>query len=231
MCGSHGVAKSWTQLSNSTELNENLLYSTGNCTQYSALWWPKWERNLKKRGYVYMVSWFITLLTDVCIVKVMVFSMVTYCCESWTIKKPESQRIDAFKLWCWRRFLWVPWTARRSNQSILKEINPKYYWKDWCWSWNSSIWPPDVKNWLNGKDPDAGKDWGQKKRASEDEMAGWHHQCNRHEFRQTPEDGEGQGSLACYSPCICKELYTAGWLNSNDIADSLCCTTETNTAL
>ena len=68
----------------------------------------------------------ITLLTKVCIVKAMVFPVVMYGCESWTIKKTECQRIDAFELWCWRRFLRVPWTAKRSNQSILKEINPEY---------------------------------------------------------------------------------------------------------
>ena len=66
----------------------------------------------------------ITLLTKVCLVKVMVFPVVMCGCESWTIKTAECQRIDAFELWCWRRLLRVPWTARRSNQSILKEINP-----------------------------------------------------------------------------------------------------------
>ena len=68
----------------------------------------------------------ITLLTRVCIVKAIVFQVVMYVCESWTIKKAELRRIDAFELWCWRRLLRVPWTARRSNQSILKEINPEY---------------------------------------------------------------------------------------------------------
>ena len=68
----------------------------------------------------------ITLSTKVCIVKAMVFPVVTYSCESWTVKKAEHQRIDAFKLWCWRRLLKVPWTARRSTQSILREINPEY---------------------------------------------------------------------------------------------------------
>ena len=68
----------------------------------------------------------ITLLTKVCLVKAMVFPVVTYGCESWTIKKAEHQRIDAFALWCWRRLLSVPWTSRRSNKSILKEINPEY---------------------------------------------------------------------------------------------------------
>ena len=68
----------------------------------------------------------ITLLTKVCLVKAMVFPVVMYGCESWTIKKAEHQRIDAFELWCWRRLLRVPWTSRRSNQSILKEICPEY---------------------------------------------------------------------------------------------------------
>ena len=68
----------------------------------------------------------ITLLTKICIIKAMVFPVVTYGCESWTVKKPECPRIDAFELWCWRRLLRVPWTTRRSNQSVLKEINPEY---------------------------------------------------------------------------------------------------------
>ena len=68
----------------------------------------------------------ITLPTEVCRIKTMVFPVVMYSCEIWTIKTTESQRINAFKLWCWRRLLIVPWTARRSNQSILKEINPEY---------------------------------------------------------------------------------------------------------
>ena len=79
----------------------------------------------------------ITLPTKVLLVKTMVFPIVMYGYESWTLKKAEHQRIDAFELWCWRRLLRVPWTARRSNQSILKEI-PNIHWKDWCWSWNSN---------------------------------------------------------------------------------------------
>ena len=78
----------------------------------------------------------ITLPTKVRLVKAMVFPVVTYGCESWAVKKAEPQRIDAFELWCWRRLLRVLWTARRSNQSILKEISPEFHWKDWCWSWN-----------------------------------------------------------------------------------------------
>ena len=81
----------------------------------------------------------ITLPTKVHLVKAMVFPVVMYGCESWTIKKAEHWRTDAFKLWCWRRLLRVPWTARRSNQSILKEISPGCSWKGWCWNWNSNI--------------------------------------------------------------------------------------------
>ena len=147
----------------------------------------------------------ITLPTKVCIIKAMVFPVVMYGRESWTIKKAECQRIDAFELWYWRKLLRVPWTARRSNQSILKEINPEYSWKDWCWSWSS----PDVKNWLIRKDPDAGKVWRQQeKRATENKMVGWHHPVNGHEFEQAPGAGDGQGSLAWCSPCGCKAMDT-----------------------
>ena len=80
----------------------------------------------------------ITLPIKFCTVKATVFPIIVYGCEKWDIKNAEHQRIDAFGLWCWGRQFRVPWTARRSNQSILKEINPKYHWKDWCWSWNSN---------------------------------------------------------------------------------------------
>ena len=92
----------------------------------------------------------ITLLTKVHLVKAMVFSVVLYGCERWTIKKAECKRTDAFELWCWRRLLRVPWTAKRSNQSILKEISPEYYWKDWGWSWNSNTlatWCKELTHW------------------------------------------------------------------------------------
>ena len=76
--------------------------------------------------------------TKVCLVIAMVFPVVTYGCKSWTIKKAEHQRIDAFEWWCWRRLLRVPWTARRSNQSILMKSVLDIHWKDWCWGWNSN---------------------------------------------------------------------------------------------
>ena len=96
----------------------------------------------------------ITLSTKVHLVKAMVFPSVMYECDSWTIKKAEHQRIDAFDLWCWSTLLRVPWTARRSNQSILKQIGLG------CSLEGLILWPPDVKSWLIWKDPDAMKDWG-----------------------------------------------------------------------
>ena len=122
----------------------------------------------------------ITLPTKVCLVKAMVFSVGIYGCESWTIKKTECWRIDAFELWCWKRFLRVPWTTRRSNQSILKEIVLNIHWKDWCRSSNTlATWCEEPTYW---KYPDAGKDWKQEKGTTEDEMVGWHHWLNGHEF-------------------------------------------------
>ena len=82
------------------------------------------------------------------------FPVVIYRCESWNIKKSERWRIDAFELWCWRRLWRVPWTARRSNQSILKEISPGISLEGMM-----LLWPPHAKSWLIGKDPDAGNDW------------------------------------------------------------------------
>ena len=92
----------------------------------------------------------ITLSTKVCLVKAMVFPVVMHGCENWTIKKAEHRRLDAFELWCWRRLLRVPWTAKRSNQSILKKISPDVHWKDWCWSWNSNTlasWCKELTHW------------------------------------------------------------------------------------
>ena len=92
----------------------------------------------------------ITLPTKVRLIKAMVFPVVMYGCESWPVKKAECQRIDAFELWCWRGLLRVPWTAKRSNQSILKEINPEYSLKDWCWRCNSNTlatWCEEMTHW------------------------------------------------------------------------------------
>ena len=130
-----------------------------------------------------------------------------YGCESWTLKKTELWRMDAFELWCWRRLLRVPWTVRRSNQLILKKINPEYSLEGLTAEAEAPIlWPPDAKGWLMGKGPDAGKDWRQEERPTDDEMVGWHHQLNGHELEQVLGVDDGQGGLACYSPWGCKEL-------------------------
>ena len=257
--------------------------------------WPT-RQHIKNRDTV--------LLTTVCLVKAMVFPVVMYGWEGWTVKKAECWGIDAFELWCWRRLLGICWTAKRSNQSILMEISPecsleglmlklklqyfghlmrridsledpdagKDWWqegkgtiedemvgchhrpnghelgyekamKNWCFwtvvlektleslldckeiqpvhpngnqSWmfigradaqaeTPILWPPDVKNWLIWKDPEAEKDWRQKKGMTEDEMVGWHHWLDGHEFEQAVGVGDGQGSLVCCSPWGCKE--------------------------
>jgi len=114
--------------------------------------------------------------------------------ESWSVKKPEHWRIDAFKLWCWRRLLRVTWTARRSNQSILKEINPEYLleeltlWKrSWCWKTEGGR-RRDDRGWQ-----------------------GWMASHHGREFEQNPGDSEGQGSLECCSPWSCKEIWLRVW--------------------
>ena len=155
----------------------------------------------------------ITLPTNVHLVKTMVFRVVMYGCEIWTIKKVGCQRIDAFELCCCSRRLRVCWTVR-SNQSILKEISSEcslegqmlmlklQYFGHWC---------KELPHW---KSPDAGKGWRQEEEGmTEDEMVGLHHQFDGHEFEQSPGVGDGQGSLAYCSPWGCKESDTTEWLN------------------
>ena len=113
----------------------------------------------------------ITFLTKVHLVKAMVFPVVMYGCECWTIKKSEHRRIDAFELWCWRRLLRVLWTARRSNQSILKEISPEYSLEGLMLRLKLPYFGHLM--WRTGKDPDVGKDWRQEQKGTtEDEMVG-----------------------------------------------------------
>ena len=129
----------------------------------------------------------------------MVFPVVMYGCGSWTIKKAEHRRIDAFELWCWRRLLWVPWTARRSNQSILKESSPGCSLAGLMLKLKLQYFGHLMRRAdFTGKDPDAGKDWGQEEKGTtEDEMVGWHHGLNGHESGWTLGVGDGQGGLAC----------------------------------
>ena len=156
----------------------------------------------------------IILPTKVHLVKAMLFPVVMYERESWTIKKAEPQRIHAFELWCWEKTLESPLDCKE-----IQAVNPK---------WNHSyifiertvaeaetqiLWPPDVKSWLLGKDPDAGNNWRQEKEPTEDEMIGWHHWLNGHEFEQAPGVVDGQGSLVYCSPWDRKESDRTERLN------------------
>ena len=155
----------------------------------------------------------ITLPTKVHIVKALVFPVVMYGCESWTIKKAE----------CWRRcFQTVVLEKILESPLDSKEIKPVNPKGNQPWILIGRIdaeapifWLPDAKNWLIGKDPGAGKDWGQEEKGmTEDETVGWHRRLNGHESEQTQGDSEGQGSLACCSPWSCKESYMAERLNN-----------------
>ena len=148
--------------------------------------------------------------TKIHIVKAMVFPVVMYGCESWTIKKAEHWRIDAFKLWCWRRLLRSLWTARRS-----KPVNPKGN-QPWIFIGRSDaeapiIWPPDVKSQLTGKDSDAGKGWRQRKRGQQ--RIRWFDGIAKSMDMNLGKLQDilgypGQGDLACWSPWGHKELDT-----------------------
>ena len=151
-------------------------------------------------------------------VKAIVFLVVMYGCESWTIKAAEHRRTDAFELWCRRRLLRVLWTARRSKQSILKEISPEYSlegmlkWKFQCFG--HLIWRIDSFE----KHSDAGNDWRwEEKGTTEDEIVGWHHWLDGHKFEEAPGVGDGRGSLVCCSPWGRKESVMIEWLNWTEL--------------
>ena len=125
----------------------------------------------------------ITLPTKVRLVKAMVFPVVMYGCESWTIKEVEHRRIDAFELWCWRRLLRVPWTARRSNQSILKEISPGYSLERLMLKVKLQYFGHLIRRTdLFEKALMLGKIEGGRRRGRQKEMVGWHHRLDGHEF-------------------------------------------------
>ena len=151
----------------------------------------------------------ITLPTKVCIVKAMVFPVVMYGCESWTIKRAKHQKIDAFcgELWCWRRLL-----DSKKIKSVSLKGNQPWIFQPWIFTGRTDaeaetpiLWPPDEKHWLIGKDPDAERDWKQEEKGmTEDEVVRWHLWLNAYEFEQTPRNSKGQGSLVFYSPWSCK---------------------------
>ena len=139
--------------------------------------------------------------------------MVMYGCETWTIKKAEHQRIDAFQLWCWRRHLRVPWTARRSNQSILKETSWVFIGRTDAEAETPILWPPDAKSWL------IGKDWGQNKKVvTKDEMVGWHHRLNDvslSKLKEIVKDRESWRAAVCG---VAKgRAWPSNWTTTNNI--------------
>ena len=143
----------------------------------------------------------LLILTKVHIVKATVFPVVTKDVRVGPKLTVENWRVDAFELWSWRRLL-SPLDCKE-----IQTVHPKGN-QSWIFigrtdaeADSSILWPPDVKNQLIWKDPDAGKDWGQEEKGmTEDEMVGWHHRLDGHEFAQAPGVGDGQGSLACSSP-------------------------------
>ena len=142
----------------------------------------------------------ITLPTKVCLVKAMGFPVVTYGCESWTVKKAERWRIDAFELCCWRRLLRVPWTARRSNKSILKEISPGCSLEGMMLKVKLQYFGHLMRRVDSLEKTDAGRDWGQEEKGTmEDEMTQWHHRLDGREFDWIPGVGDGQGGLVCWN--------------------------------
>ena len=143
----------------------------------------------------------ITLTTKVCLVKAMVSQVVMYGFEIWTIKKVECQRLDPLELLCWRRLLRVPWTARRSNQSIQKETSPEYslegpMLKLKLQCFGHLMWRTDSLE----KTLRLEKMEGRRRSVWQDDLIGWHHWLDGHEFEQAPGVGEGQGSLTCCRP-------------------------------
>ena len=149
----------------------------------------------------------ITLPTKDHLVKATAFPGVMYRCESWTVKKAECRRIDVKALWCWRRLLRGPWTARKSNQSILKEISPEYSLEGLMLKLHylgHLIWRTDSLE----KTLMLGKIEGRRRRGNQGWDIGFHHWLNGYEFEQTPGDSEGQRSLACCSSWGFKESVT-----------------------
>ena len=156
----------------------------------------------------------ITLPTKVRLVKAMVFPVVMYGSESWTVKKAEHRRIDTFELWCWRRLLRVPWTAKRSNQCILKEISPGISLEGMMIKLKLQYFGHFMRRADSLEKTVARRNWGQEEKGTtEDDMAGWHHWLDGHEFEWTPGVGDGQGGLACCDSWDQKESDTAEWLN------------------
>ena len=149
----------------------------------------------------------------------MIFPVVMYGCESWIIKKAEHQRTDGFELWCCKRLLRVSWTSRRSNQSVLKEIGPGYSLEGLILKLKLQYLGYLMRRTDSlEKTLLLGKDWRQEEKGmTEDEIIGWHHWLNGHEFEQAPGVGDGQGSLLCCRLWGCKELDMTEWLDWKEL--------------
>ena len=168
-------------------------------------------QHIKKQRYY--------IATKACLIKAMVFPVVMYECESWTIKKAECWKIDAFQLWCWRRLLKVPWTAR-SNQSILKEISAEYSLEGFMLKLKFQYFGHLMEKLTHWKRPWPGKDWRQEEKGmTEDELVGWHQWLSGHEFGRTLGVGDGQGGLVCCSAWGLKELDTIEQLNWTELSE------------
>ena len=158
----------------------------------------------------------ITLPTKVRLVKAMIFPVVMHGCESWTVKKAERWRIDAFELWCWRRLLRVPWTARRSNQSILKDVSPGCSLEGMMLKLKLQYLGHLMRRADSLKKTHRKRLWcweGLGAGGEGDEMAGWHHRLDGRESEWTPGVGDGQGGLSCCDSWGRKESDTTEWLN------------------
>ena len=157
--------------------------------------------------------YFRKYILKVRLVKAMAFPLVTYGCESWTTKKAEHRRMDAFELWCWRRLL-SPLDCKKI-QPVHAKGNQSWIFTERTEAETPILWPPDAKNWLIGKDPDAGKDWRwEEKGTTEGEMVGWYHRLNRHEFEYTLGVSDGQGGLVFCGSRGCRQSQRATELNA-----------------
>ena len=183
--GSHRVGHNWSDLAAAVAnffLGGSKITADGDCSHEIKRCLLHGRKVMTNLDSIFK-SRDITLPTKVHLVKGMVFPVVMYGCENWTIKKAEHWTIDAFELWCWRRLLRVPWTARRSNQPNLKEISPGCSLEGMMLKLKLQYFghPMQRADSLE-KTLNAGKDWGQEKGVTEHEMVGWHHQFNGHEF-------------------------------------------------
>ena len=166
----------------------------GDCSHEIKRWWPLGRQVMTNLDNI-LKSRDITLPAKVCLVKDLVFPLVTYGCESWTIKKAEHRRIESFELWCWRRLFKSPLDCKEIQLVNLEGNQPSIFTgRTDAEAETPILWPHDGKNWLIGKDPNAGKDWRREEKGmTEDEMVGWHHWLDEHDVWGTSRSWERTG--------------------------------------